>query len=265
MVQVLDTFLKMNKTTEKILLIIYFILVALLGVAFDFSYLVSTLLFFVIPSLYVTVKRPELFKTLSVYAVAIGIPFALIIDAIGLYNHAWWETTVFPIRIFGLVTFDTILWAILYAYTIPALYEYFFIKRNIISLPKKFWQFEFYLLIILTIFIFAFSVHPDWFAIPYFYTIFVGLFYVLTCIVGLINRPKEFSKLLMQCLFFSTLLFIGEIGALAAHQWGFSGNEYLGMIHIGELTFPFEEMIWILVGVPAFLYVYLRLTDRSKS
>lgn len=253
----------MKNIKENALLIGYYILVALAGVFFNFSYFVSTLLFFAVPSIYVTIRRPELFKLLSIYAIAIGIPFVLIVDAIGVYNNAWWETSMFSIRIFNLVPFDTVLWGVLYAYTIPALYEYFFGKRKSIILPKKFWIFEIGLLIALSTFLVAFIFNREWFIIPYFYAIFVGIFYVLICIIGLIQRTKEFLQLLKQCFIFSILLFIGELGALAAHQWGFLGTEYIGMINIGQISFPFEEMIWILIGVPAFLYVYLRLTSIS--
>ncbi len=255
----------MNKTKERILLIFYFLSVALAGVFFHFSYLVSTLLLFVGPSLYITIRRPKLFKQLSIYALLIGTPFVIVIDTIGRYNNAWWETSVFSQRLFGLVPFDTVLWGILYAYTIPAIYEYFFGGREKISLTRKFWEFEVCLLVSLVIFMTTFSFNREWFVIPYFYTLFVGIFYILTSFIGLIRTPKMFLRLWKQCLYFSVLLLIGELGALAAHHWGFSGNEYLGMLHFGNLSMPFEEMIWILIGVPAFLYVYLGLTNLFET
>lgn len=255
----------MNKSIEKFILVAYFMLVAFTSAAFNFSYLFSTLLFFAIPSLYVTLKHPELFRTLATYAIAIGVPFVLIIDAIGVYNHAWWETSIFSQRIFGLVPFDTVLWAILYSYAITALYEYFFAQRKAVVLSKNFWKFETGLLGALVIFLASFSFHREWFTVQYFYTVFVGVFYVLISLIGLVHKPAKFSRLWTQCLFFSILLLIGELGALAANHWGFSGSQYLGMIHIANLSFPFEEMIWILTGVPAFLYAYLQLTDASET
>ena len=115
----------MSNTKEKILLAIYFVLVALAGAVFHSSYLASTVLFFVPPSVYITIRRPELFKQLFAYALLIGVPFVLIVDTIGVYNNAWWETSVFSYRIFGLVPIDTVLWGVLYAYTIPAIGEVF--------------------------------------------------------------------------------------------------------------------------------------------
>lgn len=253
----------MSKTKEKILLAVYFVLVALSGVFFHFSYLVSTLLFFLPPSLYITIRRPSLFKELSIYALSIGVPFVLVIDTIGRYNDAWWETSIFSYRIFGLVPIETVLWGVLYAYAIPAIYEYFFGGRRQISLSGKFWKFETCLLISLIIFITTFSFTREWFVMPYFYALFAGIFYVLVSFSGFVRNPRMFLNLWKQCLYFSLLLLIGELGALAAHQWGFSGNQYLGMIHIGNLSMPFEEMIWIVIGVPAFLYVYLWLTNPS--
>ena len=254
----------MSQTKEKILLAIYFLLVALAGVFFHFSYLASTLLFFVPPSVYITIRRPKLCKQLFAYALLIGTPFVLVIDTIGVYNNAWWETSVFSYRIFGLVPLDTVLWGILYAYAVPAIYEYFFGGRHEIALTRKFWKFETYLLVFLIAFIVAFSFDREWFVIPYFYALFAGIFYILVSLIGLVRTPIMFLNLWKECLYFSVLLFIGELGALAAHQWGFSGSQYLGMIHIGNLAFPFEEMIWILIGVPAFLYVYIGLTNRLR-
>ncbi len=59
------------------------------------------------------------------------------------------------------------------------------------------------------------------------------------------------------------MLFVGELAALTTSQWGFQGSGYLGLIHIGSLTFPYEEMIWILFGAPAFIYVYRSLTSQK--
>jgi hypothetical protein len=255
----------MNKTKEKILLVVYFLSVAFAGAFFHFSYLGSTVLFFLLPSLYITIRRAKLFKQLFVYALLIGVPFVLIIDTIGRYNNAWWETSLFSYRVFGLVPLDTVLWGILYAYAIPAIYEYFFGERQDITLTRKFWKFDITLLGFLGIFLIAFSFNREWFAIPYFYALFAGIFYFLTSFIGLIRNPRMFLHLWKQCLYFSILLFIEELGALAAHQWGFSGSQYLGIIHIGNLLMPFEEMIWILIGVPAFLYVYLELTNPSEK
>ncbi len=258
-------FMNKNKTSEKIFLIIYFIFVAVISSAFHLTYLVSTILFFIPPSVYATIKRPWLFKPIALYALSIGIPFVVIIDTLALFNNAWWETSVFSQRILNLVPLDTVLWAVLYAYTIPVLYEYFFGIRESITLPKKFWKFALGLFIALVTFVITFSLNKQWFTIPYFYAIFVSIFYILTSLIGLIRQPKQFTRLLQQCVFFSILLLIGELGALAADQWGFSGSQYLGMIYIGSLAFPFEEMIWILIGVPAFLYVYLQFTDLFES
>lgn len=254
-----------NKTTEKILIIIYFIFVSFISSTFHLSYLLSTLLFFIPPSIYVTIKRPKLFKSITLYALSIGIPFSIIIDTIAVYNNAWWETSVFQYRIFDFMPLDTVLWAILYLYTIIALYEYFFGVHESINVTKKFWKFALGLFVSLVFFVITFSLNRDWFTIPYFYTVFVGIFYVLTSFIGLIRHQKQFIRLLKQCIFFSVLLLIGELGALASAQWGFSGSEYLGMVNIGSLAFPFEEMIWILIGVPAFLYVYLELTNSFES
>ncbi|MCR4311062.1 MAG: hypothetical protein NUV54_00615, partial [Candidatus Taylorbacteria bacterium] len=240
-----------------------FLLIAFFGVFFNFSYLVSTLLFFVPPAVYATAKRPDLAKPIGIFALAVGIPIVLTIDTLALYNHAWWETSTFSHRIFDLVPFETVLWAVLYAYIVPISYEYFFGRRKSFALPRIFWKFAAGLFVALVIFLFAFSFNREWFSIPYFYAVFVGLFYVLPLSIGLMSAPRKFIRLWMQCLLFSVLLLVGELGALGAHQWGFSGNEYLGVIHIGNLTFPFEEVIWILIGIPAFLYVYFVLTDRE--
>lgn len=250
---------------ERFFLIVYAIAVAVLGIIFHFSYLISTILFFVPPSIYITIRRPDLFRPIGIYSLAVGIPFVLIIDTIALYNHSWWETSAFPIRIFNLMPFDTVVWSVLYVYTTLVFFEYFFEKGNETpALSRRFWNLEIGLLFVLTAFLFSFSFHPEWFMIPYFYAVFVGIFYIAVSIGALIHIPKAFSTLWIQCLFLSVWLFVAELGALAAHQWGFSGSEYLGMIRIGAFTLPFEEMVWIVTGIPPLVYIYLQLTDRSR-
>lgn len=253
----------MNKN-KIFFVVLYTAILACIVVLFRLNYLTSTLLFFIPPSVYVTIKRPSMFKPLVLFSVLLGLPFVLGIDSMGLLNHTWWETSIFAHRIFGLMPYETALWAILYTYFVTSLYEYFLSEENgkIHFLPK-FWKFETVVLALLAIFIFVVQIDTGLFAIPHFYAVFISLFYGIPTVVGLIRHPRYFTKLWMMCLPFSAILLIGELASLATAQWGFSGSGYIGMIFIAGQHFPVEEMLWILFGVPAFIYVYRYFTAPS--
>lgn len=246
--------------------ILYTAILAVAVVLFKLNYLTSTLLFFIPPSVYVTIRRPSMFQPLLMFSVLLGLPFVLGIDSMGLLNHAWWETSILTHRIFGLVPYETALWAILYTYFITSLYEYFLLgeDRKIHFLPR-FWRFEAVVLALLCIFVFVVNTDRGLLAIPHFYAVFISVFYGIPTIVGLVRYPRDFARLWLVCLPFSAVLLMGELASLATSQWGFSGHEYLGMVSIAGQHFPVEEMLWILFGVPAFLYVYRYFTAPSAA
>ena len=169
---------------------------------------------------------------------------------------------VYIYRVFELVPIETIIWAVLYTYFITSVYEYYLLKsKNKIIFSTRFYLFIATLFFGFAIFLLLLYGGND-LRIPYFYTFFIGIFYGFPIMVGFVKLKKEFTKFLVTCIPFIVMLFVGEISALMTKHWGFSGGEYMGTITLNSvITFPFEELIWILIGVPAFLYVYQCLKE----
>ncbi|MES2023118.1 MAG: hypothetical protein V4439_00345 [Patescibacteria group bacterium] len=255
-----------KKIIELIGVVIYTAIIAYFTITFKLNYLISTGLYFLVPSIYITFRRPSLFKSTAKFALLTGLPFVLLTDSLALFNNAWWETSVFPRRIFNLIPFETVIWAVVYVYLIVSLYNYFFTEQNLqIKILPRFNKFVIILFTVLFVEIFILYTNSKLLTIPYFYLWFVLIFFCTPTIIGLLKSAKRFCKLWLQCLPFSMMLFIIELSALATHQWGFLGSQYLGMVHIGDLSFPIEELSWILFGVPAFIYVYQYFTSKEVS
>ena len=97
--------------------------------AINASFLVSTLLFFGVPSLYLLFRQKGQFKRIFTASVLFGIFYGFLLDYMAELNSAWaWADTqqlVFPYKIFGVVTIDVMIWFFLWVLFMVVFYEHF--------------------------------------------------------------------------------------------------------------------------------------------
>jgi len=95
---------------RKKLLLVFLLLWPIAAVGFSFllraNTLISTLLFFGIPALYLSYSNPCCIRMVSVFSLIFSIPFAVMLDYVMEITQGWYiATSVFdPYRIFGYVT-----------------------------------------------------------------------------------------------------------------------------------------------------------------
>ena len=98
-------------------------------------------LFFVIPTIYLFVRKKKPIKELIAGSLLIGVGFGFIFDIIASANNAWNELShqlVFDYRIFGFLPADEPIWFILWTLFILAFYEHFYEKDRVDRLSKRF-------------------------------------------------------------------------------------------------------------------------------
>jgi len=184
----------------------------------------SVIVFFGLPSLYLTLRAIEYSKKAIMFSIITSFPLIIIIDYIAHTTKQWLiPNSILPFRVFGVVTIEVILWAILNLYLVIMFYEYFLDKH----ITKKLWHPHMKYLVAVSLFLFILFItlyfySPLFLNIPYFY-LFWGTILLLTPIViQMVTRPKMNMKFLKTAAYFFYLTFIYESYGITAWLVGLS-------------------------------------------
>ncbi|MBI4973411.1 hypothetical protein HZC27_02250 [Candidatus Roizmanbacteria bacterium] len=95
------------------------------------NFLVSTLVFFGLPSVFLSFRQPlKILKTFT-FSFLMCIPFTFIFDYLIAKDRGWYiVNSVFPWRLFDIVVIEQFIWCFLYIYYIVMFYEYFLDKKE---------------------------------------------------------------------------------------------------------------------------------------
>lgn len=242
------------------------IIASLVTIIFNTNQIISLLLFFVFPALYLNYRNPRITKKILIYLLA-SIPFTIIIDYFAIKDGSWWVYSIFPIRFLNGIPIEDFIWSASWFYYVIAFYEYFVDTPKggrDTPLNKKykkmlgFWFGGLALFFLLYFFI-------DNLAIPYFYASFAIILGVIPLIIFLTKHPKMLYKFTLVVIYFFVVNFLHEISALSAGQWYFPGTNFIGWVEVFQFRFPFEEFVlWMLLGSSYVLTWYEYFEDDSK-
>lgn len=258
---------KQDNKKDKVLILIWPIIAAILSFLFKANFFVSTIIFFGLPAIYLSFKNKNLIKKSAFFAVLFGLPLTIVIDYVLSISNTWFiPKSVFPVRLFGVVTIDMLLWGFLYLYFIVMYYEYFLEHK---FKDKLYYPNMKYLIIgsfgllfaLLTIII----LNPALLNVQYFY-LKVGLILGIIPIISvLLKFPNLVTKFLKTGAYFFYLSFIYEITAVKLGQWTFPGNSFIGWVTIFGANFPLEELLfWIILCAISVLSYYEFFDDDRK-
>ncbi len=255
----------MKKWTDLIIISIMFIIEIILSLHFKFNYLITTLLFLGLPSVYLTLRKKIIFKKDLIYSVLISFPVVLVVNYITTVSDVWDDTTMFwGFRLLNAIHIETFIWAFLYSYFIIVFYEYFLHRDKKERTNKRLKNLVFILGAISFIFGVIYFLNKELLIIQHFYIIFVVLFFFIPTGSILIKYPKLIKNVTLESIYFVFFLLTYEIVAISLGLWSFPGNSYIGMVSVLGVTFPFEELLWILFCIPAFLCVYEFFDDKLE-
>lgn len=255
---------KMRNKKDLIILIILPILAVILSLVFKTNFLISTLLFFGLPSLYLSFKNKKSIKKTFVISVLTAIPFSIILEYFAEKGGTWFVNSVFSYRIFGLITIDGIIWFFLMTYFIIIFYEYFFDKKDNGKINKKISILEVFLVSLLII-MFVIHLFFNEFILSYFYLI-MGLLLVSSPILLYLRiRPNFIPRYIKIVFYFTPIFLLYEITALQLNQWSFPGKNFIGWVNLFGYSFPFEEFIfWIALSSISIISYYEYFADDRK-
>jgi hypothetical protein len=254
-------------TKWDVLLVILFPLLASgLTVLFQLNFLMATLLFFGVPCLYLSARRPALIKKTLIFSLIFFAPMVFIIDYPAYLDAAWYvPNSLFRFLQNG-IPIEDVIWAFLWVYFAVIFWEYFLDAGKIRDHFSKHMR---YLLILLSVllvaFFFAYFVTPKVLYEPYFYLKMGIIFVVFPLCAILIRFPQLIRKVLIIGAYFFMVSFLAEYVGLRGYHWYFPGEHFLGTLTLAGQKLPYDEIIfWWALGVPGIICWYEFFADDRK-
>ena len=90
--------------------------------------LVSTIFFFILPSVYLFLRNPRPIKRIFAASFLFGVVFAVPFDFLAILNGAWSEPVsqlVFPYKLFSVLPVDHLIWFFFWVFLVIVFYEHF--------------------------------------------------------------------------------------------------------------------------------------------
>lgn len=234
-----------------------------LSLVFKLNFLFTTILFFGVPSLYLSFRNPKLIKKTLIFAAALTGPMVFILDYPAYLDKSWFvPNSLFRFLNNG-IPIEDVVWAFLWVYFAVIFWEYFLDTGKI---RDKFSKNLPYLLILLvaliTAFFLAYFLKHDLLYEPYFY-LKLGFVFIVIPLVGVLTGfPRLIRKISLIAVYFFMVSFLAEAVGLLQNHWYFGGEHYLGMMNFFGHALPFDEMIfWWTLGVPGVVAWYEFFAD----
>ena len=254
------------KKIDIFLLIIFPIVSVVLSLWLKANFLTSILLFFCLPSLWLSLRTPEQVKKTFLFSLILSIPLGIFIDYIATMDNSWFvPTTIFPFRLFSVVPIEDLIWGFFLIYSIVIFYEHFLDKGKHELIDKRMKYLVWPLIIIMIVFFTFLFTMPELLVIPYAYFWLGTIFFILPTITFLSFFPRLLSKYVKTASYFFLLSILFELTGLQLNQWTFPGSNFIGWVELFGHRFPFEEFFfWFVMGAVSVLAYYEFFDDDRK-
>lgn len=249
------------------------ILTALIGLVSIFllihpaSPLLFSVLYFGLPSLYLILQKPHIFKSAIVPALIFGLIYGIGFEYLNEVGGSWVfpleNKFLFPNLFFDTVSGDVILWYVLWVFTIITYYRYFFSNVKVQLLRSRIVKFLLIGFAALGVIAFAEYVLNASIVIPYVYTVTGLAAFIPVCILYK-KKPETFHKLYKTIPFLALFFLVMELVALTEGYWAFSGGSLFGFTVLGHLL-PIEELLFWIIASPLVISSYHELTIAGEE
>jgi hypothetical protein len=238
------------RAIDWIMLIVWPLFSAALTVAATLPFLASITLFFIVPAVYFSWRRPSIVRRGLVF-LSVSIPFTIVVDYFAMRDGAWYDSSLFALRLLNGIPLEDFLWFGMWAYFIVAVYETFFDlpHRDRVAQPRRARWFVIAWWVAAGLFMGAYSLLGEQLFIPYFYAVFMLVLGVIPSLLIFWWHPALVRKIILVVPYFFGVHVLHELSALTTHQWVFPGVHYIGWVTLFSFSFPLEELLfWMLYG-----------------
>jgi len=243
-----------------LLVVIFIVIISVpIIIYFRVNFLTSTFLFFVVPSVYLFIRKPKSIKHIIAASLLFGLIFGFFLDFMAEFNNAWsWPPIgglVFSYKILGVTPIDVMIWFFFWIFAIIVFYEHFLERDRSDKIRPKIKNALYPSLGVIAGMIIIFLIEPEFLRFDYAYLV-LGLLTLPPFFYFIYKNPELLTKFLKISLYFAFLLLVFELTALKLDQWRFPG-EYIASINVFGQILPFEEIFfWILISTSVVLSYY---------
>lgn len=226
------------------------------------NYLSAIFLFYGLPATYLIAQRPSLLnRPLLISATLISIPFALIVDYIGVVSGLWFVPhSVLSVRFLGIVPLEDLLWLAASATTVLIFYHSFTEAPLPHRTSPRLYRYAAVSLIVVAVFIVSAWFLPSLYVhhSPYTYTVVASLFFLVPALLLVLRYPGTPRNAAPVALYFLYLTVAFELTATHLGYWTFPGSYLLPPLRIaGFAPVPLEEFMFVgVVGPLAVLGIF---------
>ena len=243
--------------TDKIVFLTTPILATILALLLKTDFLVTSLLFYLVPAIYISIKLQDRILKSLVFTIILLIPLTFVIYGLGVFGGAWHVPTTSSNLFLGFIALQDVVWALVFVYLVVMLYQYTADKGNDIIFPKKLW----YLCAIVAILLVALGISwlaNDAFIVISFAYVAIGVAFVLVPIVLFsIFRSTKSISMIPITIYLAIVNVLYEFVGLTLDLWSFPGAEFLGYIPFFSHSLPIEEFVFfILLAAPAIIVFF---------
>lgn len=256
----------LSKKIDIIFLILSPIFASVISLYFKTNFLISILLFFGIPGVYLSWRNFHAVKKSFVFSLLFGTFGLFIIDTYATASGSWFvPQSSFSIRLLGIVPIEDIIGGGLLIYNIIMFYEHFLDKgkHNLKDTNLKY-----FIVSLIFAFIFLFLTYlfkPSMLVIPFFY-IKAGIVIVLFPIISFLSIfPRLLSKFVKAGTYFLIVGILFKFTGVTLNQWNFYGNNFIGWINILNVRFPIEELFFYIILFSTCVLSYYEFFDDDRK
>ena len=237
---------------------------------FELHLFATAFLFFGVPALYLGVqcRHKKQWKRILVMTFLFGTVGGALINHIAVVSGAWalsaTEKLFFHYHIWGMFSIDDgVIWMTILALLVTLFYERFLDEGGKDKLPNRVWYAFVPMIIAVGVIAIGYTIDPQFWNLPFAYSI-MAVCTLIPLVIIIVLKPRLILKFLKAALYFVPLFFLYEFVGLSLEQWFFPG-QYVGMVHIGNMTLPMEEFVmWILLSSTILLACYELFVDDMR-
>lgn len=211
--------------------------------------LVSTLLFFGPPALYISWLRKDVILRSSIFAMVITV-ISILTDYLAERDQSWVSPSSFNIRLAGWVPIEALVWTFLFTYLI-VVYHLFFYDHSSHKVVGKRMPVAFLVAFAVIVWLCLTALVDVHFKIDYFYIKSGLLIILLPLLAFTFSFPQYLSRFLKIAPYFIILSLLNLMVSLHKGLWSYPGQHLIGWVKLGSYRFPVEELIfWIILYAP---------------
>lgn len=241
---------------------------ALLSEIFHLPFLVSTLLFFGAPCVYLSFRRPKLIKKTVLFSALAGTFMLFIFDHMAYLDGTWFVPNSIWRFLRDSIPFEDGVWAYLWIYYVVMVWEHLFVKKPVAKPGKNHVYFYWFCGIFLSVFFGLYYWAPNLLVVPYFYAKLLIVFEIIPVLFLFAWQPSLWRRLLPFTLYFFGMSFLAELIGLRLNQWYFGGPHYLALYSLSGHVLPLDEILgWWTFAAPGMVawYSFFWQSDSKRK